>query len=216
MEQPIDNTLERQTTLNLLPSAHLHGETEEKEGMSGSPRITRDLIRQAKRGNRQAISVLYRAHSDMIYRYILVRVNDKMLAEDLTADVFTKMVEGLSSYRLTGAPFEAWLYRIASARVVDHRRKQTYRQHSEINETSLVSEQSPEDRILEKQEAATLQYALTRLNEQDRLVIMMRFVERKSHKEVADLLGKSEVTVRSIQHRALSRLATEMGLEDKS
>lgn len=214
----IKERLNSQIVQNLLPSeknTHWYGAKEDKT-MSELPQVTRDLIQKAKDGNRQAVSILYRTYADAIYRYILMRVNNKLVAEDITADVFTKMVEGLGNYRLTGAPFEAWLYRIASSKIVDHRRKQNYRQHSQIDENIVTAESSPEETILQQQEAARLQQALTQLNEQDRLVIILRFVERKSHKEVADIIGKSEVTVRSIQHRALGKLATVIGLEDAS
>jgi RNA polymerase sigma-70 factor (ECF subfamily) len=83
----------------------------------------RGLIERAKRGDRAAVSELYRRHVDAIYRYIHLRVGDPVLAEDLTAEVFLKMLEGIKGCRYTGAPFVAWLYRIAHARTVDHWRR---------------------------------------------------------------------------------------------
>jgi len=210
----MEERISSQTDENLLVSMP---QTQGKEAnMSELPEVTKDVIQGAKDGNRQAVSILYRTYANAIFRYILMRVNNKMVAEDLTADVFTKMVEGLSGYKITGAPFESWLYRIASSRIVDYRRRQNFRQHSQIEEHTAISEVSPEEQLLKAQQASALQAALGQLNEQDRLVIVLRFVERKSHKEVADLLGKSEVAIRSIQHRALSKLATVMEMESES
>lgn len=210
------NQSEGQTPMSLLQSAPLFTPAQDEPPMPPEISITPQVIRQAKRGNRQAISAIYTTYVDLIYRYVLLRVENQMVAEDLTADVFARMVEGLPRYRMTGAPFEAWLYRIASARIIDHRRKQSRRQHSELPENMIAFGNDPENSVLQQQEASALQEALMQLNEQDRLVVLLRFVERKSHQEVADTIGKSVVAVRSIQHRALGKLASLMGMEQDS
>src|SRR5690242_5020256 len=66
-------------------------------------------VRQAQHGDASAIEALYQHYVEAIYRYIFYRVSSQRDAEDLTAEVFVRMVEGLPSYRFTGAPFEAWL-----------------------------------------------------------------------------------------------------------
>ena len=76
-------------------------------------------IERARQGDAGAVSALYRAFSPAIYRYIVYRVPTEADAEDLTGEVFLKMVEALPAYEPTGAPFEAWFYRIAAARVAD-------------------------------------------------------------------------------------------------
>lgn len=82
------------------------------------------LIAQAVRGDADAFAALYRAHVQAIYRYIVHRLNDTQLAEDFTADVFTRAWKSINAYQDQGKPFLAWLYRIAHARVVDHYRRQ--------------------------------------------------------------------------------------------
>ena len=77
------------------------------------------LIERARTGDTDAVAALYRLHAPAIFRYIAYRVPTEADAEDLTAEVFLRMVEGLPAYRSEGAPFEAWLYRIAAARVAD-------------------------------------------------------------------------------------------------
>ena len=71
------------------------------------------LVERAKQGDKQAISELYRRHVDVIYRYIWARVGDGPVAEDLTAQVFLKALEGLPTYQPGGTPFVVWLYRIS-------------------------------------------------------------------------------------------------------
>lgn len=183
--------------------------------MTIPPSELEQTIRRARQGNDAAVACLYEAHVDQIYRYILYRVPDDV-AEDLTAEVFIKMVESLPSYKITGAPFEAWLYRIAAARVADYYRRHKRRQHVELTENLTQGKPSPEERMLEKQELDDLRDALEKLSADQKAVLVLRFVERKSHDEVSEIIGKSVSAVKSIQHRALTRLATLLGSETKA
>lgn len=172
-------------------------------------------IKRAQEGDADAITALYQAHVELIYRYIAYRVPSEADAEDLTAEVFVKMVEGLPSYRQTGAPFASWLYSIASARVIDFRRRAARRPQSELVENLSADEPTPEARYQEDEEARILRGALSQLSEEQQTVLLLRFIERKSHQEVAALVGKTETAVKSIQHRALIQLASLLGSEDK-
>jgi RNA polymerase sigma-70 factor (ECF subfamily) len=172
-----------------------------------SPADIEELVQRAQRGEPAAVGLLYQTYAQKIYRYIVVRVADEAEAEDLTAEVFVKMVEGLPNYRLTNAPFEAWLYRIAAARVVDFYRRTRRRPQEELTETMAANDPLPEEHLQQNQEVAQLHEALQQLNEEQQTVLILRFVERRSHEEVADILGKGVNAVRSIQHRALVRLA---------
>lgn len=173
------------------------------------------IIQKAKTGDREAVSQLYQLYAQKIYRYVSYRVQTDADAEDLTAEVFVKMVEGLGSYRITGAPFEAWLYRIAAARIIDYRRRARRRPQTELSEVLSTGEKSPEERILEQQEVETLRHALSGLTDEQQNILVLRFIERKSHQEVATILGKSVSAVKSIQHRALIQLASRLGSDTK-
>jgi RNA polymerase sigma factor (sigma-70 family) len=104
----------------------------------------RRLIEQAQGGDRAALGELYRRHADVIYRYICMHVGDPVVAEDLTAEVFLNMLQGLRGYRYTGAPFMAWLYRIAHARTVDHWRRVGRRQETTLPEGLAATGDDPE------------------------------------------------------------------------
>lgn len=184
--------------------------------MSDQPAAMRQTIQQAQRGDEEAISTLYQLYADKIYRYIAYRVGSEADAEDLTADVFIRMVEGLPKYQYTGAPFDAWLHRIAAARVADHHRRQSRRPHVELSDGLPSGGPAPEELVMESQEMTELREALMMLSEDDQNVLLLRFVERKSHQEVADIVGKSVTAVKSIQHRALVRLAGLLGSEEKA
>jgi len=173
------------------------------------------LINRACRGDRDAIAALYQQHVQLIYRYISYRVPDSAVAEDLTAEVFLRMVESLPRYEQNGAPFEAWLYRIAMARVADYYRDRSRRPQEALSESEPDRELSPEGTLQVNEEAAEIRAALYQLSEEHQDILVLRFVERKSHSEVASMMGKSVTAVKSAQHRALARLAELMGSNGK-
>lgn len=173
------------------------------------------LVERARRGDTEAVAALYRLHAPAIFRYIAYRVPTEEDAEDLTAEVFVRMVEGLPSYRSAGVPFEAWLYRIAAARVADFYRRAGRHGQTELFESLPDEAPLPEERLEERHEIAALKRALERLPEEQQTILLLRFVERKSHREVAAILGKSENAIKTLQYRALNRLAGLLGLAHK-
>jgi RNA polymerase sigma-70 factor (ECF subfamily) len=173
------------------------------------------LVRRAQQGDTRAVEALYQRYAQPVYRYIYYRVSTAADAEDLTAEVFIKVVEGLPSYRITGAPFEAWLYRIASARVIDHRRRKRRHPQAELMETLADHAMLPEEQIQQAQEIETLRRAFSQFSDEEQTLLILRFVERKSHQEAADVLGKSPAAVKSMQHRTLIKLAALLGSEEK-
>ncbi len=165
------------------------------------------LVNQARRGDNRAFSELYRRHVDMIYRYAYARVRDATIAEDLTAQVFLKAFEGLPNYEPRGAPFSAWLYRIAHARIVDYWRQQQRRQEVGLLESLPATDPQPEDIVLAKSEWKAAVDLLAQLTDDQRDVIILRFIEEMSLAEVAETLDKTVGAVKALQHRALASLA---------
>lgn len=169
------------------------------------------LIHRAQAGDKEAISALYRTYAQTIYRYVFYRMPTAADAEDLTAEVFLKMVEGLPGYQITGVPFESWLYRIAAARINDFYRRTKRRPQSELTENLTDAQPVPEEQLQRTEEVEAMRAVLSQFDESEQAILLLRFVERKSHKEVASLLGKSVSAVKSAQHRALVQLANLMG-----
>lgn len=165
------------------------------------------MVTLAKRGDKVAIAELYSRHVDMIYRYTYARVRDVNIAEDLTAQVFLRALEGLDSYEPVGVPFRAWLYRIAHARTVDHWRQQQRRREVLLVDTIPAREPLPEDAAIASSQWETALDLIAQLTDEQRDVILMRFIEEMSLAEVALALGKSVGSVKALQHRALASLA---------
>lgn len=179
------------------------------------PTDLNQLIRQAQSGDESAVAALYQKFAPMIYRYVAYRAPE-FDAEDLTGEVFVKMVEGLPTYRITEVPFEAWLYRIAAARVADYYRYHKRHVEVELDEDTPQGDSLPEEWLLEQQELTGLRTALQQLTGEQQSILIWRFVERKSHEEVALLLNRSVSAVKTIQHRALNQLAQLLGTKKEA
>jgi RNA polymerase sigma-70 factor, ECF subfamily len=178
-----------------------------RRGRSGPEQGEAHLVRLATGGDKQAIAELYRRHVDMIYRYTYARVHDVSVAEDLTAQVFLKALEGLDTYRPTGVPFRAWLYRIAHARTIDHWRQQARHREVLLVDTMPATDPSPEDVMIAKSQWQTAVGLLGELTDEQRDVVIMRFFEDMSLADIAEALGKTIGAVKALQHRALASLA---------
>jgi RNA polymerase sigma-70 factor (ECF subfamily) len=175
----------------------------------------RELIARAQSGDKDAVSSLYEGYAQAIFRYISYRVESDMAAEDLTADVFLSMVRGLPRYQDVGAPFGAWLFRVAANRITDHHR-QKRRMAEELSENQASDDTDPFGKTAKNQERAQLRAALATLPDDFQTLLVLRFMEGMSHSEVAAVLGKSEAAARVMQHRALKALAKVLGTDGKA
>jgi RNA polymerase sigma-70 factor (ECF subfamily) len=156
-----------------------------------------------------AIGELYDRYHEDVFRYIWARVYNQQLAEDLTGEVFVRMVTHLPNYRSSGAPFVTWLYRIARNLVIDHHRKAINRY--EVLPIDAI-DQHPgkdddianqvEDRIFVEQ----VQRAIEQLKPDRQDIIILRFIIGLPSQTVADILGKTVGSIKVTQHRALKEL----------
>lgn len=165
------------------------------------------LIQRAQQGDRQALGELYNRHVDLIYRYVYARVRDEAVAEDLTAEVFVKALEGLPEYEARGYPFQAWLYRIARARTVDYYRRQERRREVTLDETLPAERPHPDEFVEMADRWGRAIDLVAQLTDDQQDVLILRFIGELTLSEVADTLGKTTGSVKSLQHRALTSLA---------
>jgi RNA polymerase sigma-70 factor, ECF subfamily len=173
------------------------------------------LIARAQAGDKDAVSTLYEGYAQAIFRYVSYRVESDMAAEDLTADVFVSMIRGLPRYQDTGAPFGAWLYRIAANRITDHHRLKR-RTPEPLSDSEASDDTDPLGKTARNQERAHLRAALATLSNDFQTLLILRFMQGMSHAEVAAIMEKSEATIRVSQHRALKALAKALGTEGKA
>ncbi|MEM8859629.1 MAG: sigma-70 family RNA polymerase sigma factor, partial [Chloroflexota bacterium] len=163
------------------------------------------LIKQAKAGDRKALGDLSDLHQPAIYRYLVYRVRDAALAEDITAEVFVTMVRKLHTFEDRGRPFLAWLYTIAGNAIRMHFRKQKV-EFSPFSE-EMIDQNAAPDQIADKRLTHERLLAfIPHLTEEQSQVIFMKFMDGFSNREIAKVLGKTEGSIKALQHRALATL----------
>lgn len=181
--------------------------------LSDTPeREVQKLVEAAVSGNVDAFGELYRRHYELIYRYNFFRLRSAPDAEDLTGQVFLNAWRSIGRFQVGQVPFNAWLYTIAHNLLANHYRNRQRRAETAIDENtdkaagagSMIV--NPEVEIEKKWRNETLRQAILSLKEEQQLVIYFRFIERLDHTAVAQMLGKSEGAVRTIQFRALQAL----------
>jgi RNA polymerase sigma-70 factor (ECF subfamily) len=174
--------------------------------MSDMSREEARLIQRAKDGDGAALGKIYDLHQPAIYRYILYRVGSDAAAEDLTSEVFVRLVDNLDGFRYRGRPLLAWLYTIARNLVSDHHRLVGRVQRIPLDETIAAQTPDPEGVADLAINYERLAVALDQLTEDQRQVILLRFIEGLDNQTVAQVLGKSYGAVKALQHRGLAAL----------
>lgn len=165
------------------------------------------LVRNAKNGDQQAFEEIFNRCQPAIFRYFHFRLQDTTEADDLTGEVFVRMVEKIKSYDDQGRPILAWLYTIARNLLTDHFRKKGHRVQVELDE-SLPETEIPNPVEISETNAQEnqIRLALRQLTEIQRQVIILRFLEDRSIAEVGAIMGTNEGAVKALQHRALASL----------
>ncbi|MGH2405296.1 MAG: RNA polymerase sigma factor [bacterium] len=165
-----------------------------------------DLVRRAQEYDETALEALYQAYYPKIYNYAFLQMGDVQAAEDLASDVMLKMIESIRNYKFRGLPFGAWVFRIARNRLIDLHRRRRRRGEVDLSETltsALANPQALAERALER---GQLQIAMKHLTDEQRQVIVLKFIEGFDNRSAGKILGRSEGAIKSLQHRALGSL----------
>jgi RNA polymerase sigma-70 factor (ECF subfamily) len=177
----------------------------------------RELVRQAQKAP-EAFARLYDHYYPRIFGYVLRRSANLEAAQDITSETFLKALGKLWQFRWRNVSFSSWLYRIATNEVNQYFRKVEYRKSVSLEELQAqgfepVSPHDPESELMEAQEELEqhqdfleIQAKIVELPAKYQEVITLRFFEKKQIKEIADILGKREGTIKSLLHRAVEKL----------
>lgn len=170
-----------------------------------------ELLQRAQHdGDHVAFDGLYLLFADRVYRFLLARVGDVELAEEATSQVFLRLIEKIRLYRIgpqdNVAIFSAWLYRMAYNKMVDLVRANRRTHLVDLDHANHVIENGLLDSVDARLDFETVLRKLQLLNDQQREVIVLRFVEDYSIAETAQIMQKSEGAVKALQHRALESL----------
>jgi len=166
------------------------------------------LITQAARGDREAFGCLYEQHALRVFRHAYFLTGDPFLAEDLTAQTFLKALEAIPRYEDRGVPFIAWLLRITGNLTINYKKAQKNGHHAQLPESLEDDDRftSPEKSCEANNNGERVWRFVSQLPQEQRQVIVMRFIDDLPYDEVAHVLGKSIGAVRVIQFRALAAL----------
>ena len=164
------------------------------------------LLERARQCDEAALGELYDRYATRIYAYIYRRVGDAYLAEDLTGDVFVRMIQAVQAERLWHTSFQAWLYRIAHNLVVDYYRRRPPVTELELDERLVAAEDDPASAVAERLFYRSLRAAISRLTSDQQQVLALRFGEGMKAREAAEVMNKSTGAIEALQHRALATL----------
>ena len=173
-----------------------------------APDLERATVDRARTGDQQALADLYDWYMPRVYKYVVARVGNPAEAEDLTEEVFLKMLGAISGFRWREVPFSSWIFRIAHNCIATHYRRSAQRggATSELSE-DMVDERP--DLALAVEERITIEEvrrASALLPDAQREVIALRFAVGLSIAETAKALGKREGNIKALQHKAVAKL----------
>ncbi|HSP13189.1 MAG TPA: RNA polymerase sigma factor [Thermoanaerobaculia bacterium] len=162
----------------------------------------RTLIEAAQK-DPSRFGALYEENFERVYAFIARRVRDRNDAQDLTSEVFQQALANLGRFEWRGVPFAAWLYRIAANAIADHMKKKS-------RENESLPDDVPDDSADDVEQRASLFQSVDRLPHDQKRVIVMRFAEGKSIREIAGEMERSEGAIKQLQWRALQSLRAQM------
>ena len=169
------------------------------------------LIARAKE-DPEAFGLLYERYVGNIYNYIYYRTGNHHDAEDLTARTFYRALKHFARYVDRGAPFSAWLYRIAHNAVANWHRDRSRRQIISLDELVMgtLEQEGPVALTEEREEHDLLLQAVRRLPPERQQLLILKFIEQMSNAEIADVMKRTEGAIKSLYHRTLVALRKEL------
>ena len=186
----------------------MYGKTAENSLKALKKEADERLLIEAAQQDPARFGELYEINFERVYAYVVKRLRDRAESEDVTAEVFHQALANLKRFEWRGIPFAAWLFRIA-ANLISDRWQRSGREIPDDSGAIESAQVSPAE-IEEVERRATLFRLVDTLPAEQRRVVVLRFVEQKSIKEVAREIRKTEGAVKQLQFRALSNLRARM------
>ena len=180
---------------------------------AGPPPVDRpdvwDLVRRAQQGDAEGFGRLYDHYVGIVHRYVHHRVGDRATAEDVTSETFVRALRRIDSLSFQGRDVGAWLITIARNIVLDHVKSSRYRLEvttADMRDADTVTA-GPEDAVLQRLANAELVDCMRKLGPEQQECLALRFLHGLSVAETARVMGKRDGAVKTLQHRAVRRLA---------
>jgi RNA polymerase sigma-70 factor, ECF subfamily len=187
-----------------------------KDPTSFSGQSEEELVKRAQH-NREAFGELYEINYQRIFNYALKRTASVQLALDIPSVTFLKAMNQINKYRWRDIPFAAWLYRIASNEINDYYRKEGRRnisidQIAELADSTDYADEvnQAEEELSKHEEFLLLHKKIAELPSMYQEVIALKYFEKKKIKDMVNILGKKEGTIKSLLHRGIEKLREKM------
>ena len=168
------------------------------------------LLSRARALDEAALAEIHDTYYGPIFRYVIYRVSDRKAAEDLTSEVFVRLLSALRDKSAPQKTLRGWLYGVASHVVNDYHRKRYRVDHVELQESIPSNMAGPAERVATNLRWQQVKAALPLLTEAQREVLALRFGQELPIREAARLMGKSEGAVKQLQARALAALSRHL------
>lgn len=165
-----------------------------------------ELIESVLAGNKQAYAQIIDQYKNQLYALVLRMTKNPQTAQDFVQEIFIKVYQQLGKYDNKGS-FSSWLYRVAINYCMDEFRKKSYQMKQvEIDDEQVINPNNPEIVFLKKEKSRQLEKLIAMLPEDERLIILLRFVNELSYQEISELLTISISDVRNKLHRAKKKM----------
>lgn len=165
------------------------------------------LLQRVRALEEPALTEIFNTYYPLLYRYIYHHVGHAETAEDLTAEVFRRLLEQLHAGRGPRKRLKPYLFRVAHNVVVDDSRRQVHRNHRALDEEMQAADAVPVDEQARKAIlAAEARKAIDDLTPKQRTVIVLKFLAGMDNSEIAQTLTLRVGAVKALQHRALAAL----------
>ncbi len=177
------------------------------------------LVECAQDGDQHAFGLLYDHYVDVVFRYVLFRVKDRALAEDVTSETFLRALRRIGTISYQGRDVGAWFITIARNLIFDHVKSSRYRLElasadpSDAAPVAEITRSGPDDQVIADATNDELMRCVARLGEDQREVVTLRFLQGLSVAETAEVMQRGEGAIKALQHRAVRRLAALMPRE---
>ncbi|MBI4675589.1 MAG: sigma-70 family RNA polymerase sigma factor [Chloroflexi bacterium] len=170
----------------------------------------RELLQRAKEYDERALTRIYNLFADRVFRFMYYRIQDRPRAEDLTNEVFVRMLENVAKFRPSGEDasllLTGWIFTIARNMLIDDYRRQKTRAVEPLPD----AEQDIADAAFDFEvhiTRADLHAALARLTEEQQTVLLLRFEEGLTSLQIAKMMGKTDMAIKALQRRGLATMA---------
>ncbi len=170
----------------------------------GAGDLTQRAVTRAKAGDSEGLHYLYVRYADDVLRYVAGFIRDHHEAEDITQNVFAKLMTAINKYEERAVPFDAWILRVARNAALDYLRAKRAIPTEEVRLADTGRAETAQDR------GRALRQALEDLPEDQREVLVLRHIAGLSPVEIADTLQKSESSVHGLHHRGRRSLRANL------